>query len=215
MSEERLSGLDLTKLVIKTCFKPYNFFLLFSSFLQRIFIVVIYNFLFLHMKDVSNPSITVMGFSSVAANIGEVFIFPLAKSIIERFGRENCFLFSLFVTGLRAILLGICTNHWLFFPIQFLHSFSFGLFYTSIVELLNLISPKEIFSTMFGVNQSLKKLARVFGTMLGGFIYKRYGGTVLFVGVGIVCCCWTCIVFLIFQFLFKTGINKKELLRKP
>ena len=169
MSEERLSGLDLTKLVIKTCFKPYNF-LLFSSLLQRIFIVVIYNFLFLHMKDVSNPSITVMGLSVMDANIGEVFIFPLAESIIERFGRENCFLFSLFVTRLRAILLGICTNQWLFFPIQFLHSFSFGLYYTSIVELLTLISPKEIFSTMFGVNQSLKKLARVFGTMLGGWI---------------------------------------------
>ena len=65
------------------------------------------------------------------------------------------------------------------------------LYYTSIVELLTLISPKEIFSTMFGVNQSLKKLARVFGTMLGDYIYKRYGGTVLFVGVGIMCCSWT------------------------
>ena len=60
---------------------------------------------------------------------------------------------------------------------------------------------------MFSVNTSLKRLASVCGTLLGGWIYGRYGGRVLFVGVGVICCCWAGIVFLVFLLFSK---NKKQ-----
>ena len=147
-NKERLPGLKLVKLSIKTCFKPYNLFILSRSFLQGIFMFILYSFLFLHMEQQMNASVSMIGLSAVAANIGEVFIFPLSKSILERFGKENCFLLSLLSTGVRCILLGICTNAWLILPIQLLHSISYGLFYTAMFELLTLISPKEIFSAL-------------------------------------------------------------------
>ena len=202
--DKKLAGLELAKLAIKTCFKPFNFVFLFSTFLQGTSHAIMYNFLFLHMKEYMNSKDSILGLSIVAANIGEILLFPFSKFIIQRFGKENCFIFSLFTNGIRFLLLGYCTNPWLTLPIQLLHSFGFALFYSAMIELLTQISPKEIFCTMFGINNSLLfSLASVLGALLGGWIYKSYNGTVLFVGVGVVCCGWTCIAFLLFLFISK------------
>ena len=155
---------------------------------------------------------SILGLSVAAANIGAVLLFPLSKSIIQRFGKENCFLFSLFTNGIRFVLLGYCTNPWLTLPIQLLHSFGFALFFSAMIELLTQISPKEIFCTIFGINSSLFfSLASVLGTLLGGWIHKNYNGTVLFVGVGVVCCVWMHSIPVLFVYVKK---NKKNNIRK-
>ena len=47
--DKKLVGLELAKLAIKTCFKPYNFVFLFSVFLQGTSHVIMYNFLFFYI----------------------------------------------------------------------------------------------------------------------------------------------------------------------
>ena len=212
---KKLAGLELAKLALKTCFKPFNFIFLFSNFIQGTSLNIMYNFLFLHMKEYMNSKDSILGLTVVASNIGEILIFPFSKCLIKRFGKKNCFLFSLLTNGIRFILLGYCTNPWLTLPIQLLHSFGFALFYSSMIELLTEISPKEIRTTMFGINTSLFfSVGSVLGTLMGGWMYKSYKGTVLFVGLGVFCCGWSCIVFILFLFMSKRSqkdIEKEQL----
>ena len=203
-TDRKPTGSELAKLALKTCFKPFNFVFLFSNFIQGTSHVIMYNFVFLHMKEYTNSNDSILGLTIVASNIGEILIFPFSKCLIKRFGKKNCFLFSLLTNGIRFILLGYCTNPWLTLPIQLLHSFGFALFYSSMIELLTEISPKEICTTMFGINSSLSgSVASILGTLMGGWMYKSYKGTVLFVGLGVFCCGWSCIVFILFLFMSK------------
>ena len=214
-TDRKPTGSELAKLALKTCFKPFNFVFLFSNFIQGTSHVIMYNFLFLHMKEYMNSKDSILGLTIVASNIGEILIFPFSKCLIKRFGKKNCFLFSLLTNGIRFILLGYCTNPWLTLPIQLLHSFGFALFYSSMIELLTEISPKEICTTMFGINSSLSgSVASILGTLMGGWMYKSYKGTVLFVGLGVFCCGWSCIVFILFLFMSKRSqkdIEKEQL----
>ena len=211
----KLAGIELAKLALKTCLKPYNFVFLFSNFLQGTSHAIMYNFLFLHMKDYMNSKDSILGWTIVAANIGEILLFPFSKVIIRRFGKMNCFLFSMLVNGIRFILLGFCTNPWLVLPIQLLHSFAFALFFSAMIELLSGISPQEIFCTMFGINSSLFfSVATVLGTLLGGWMYENYNGNTLFVGLGVVCCAWTLVAFFIFMFLSKQRQQQRDVITK-
>ena len=206
---KKLAGLELAKLALKTCFKPFNLIFLFSNFIQGISLNIMYTFLFLHMKEHMNSKDSILGLNVITSNIGEILLFPFSKALIKRFGKKNCFLFGILTNGIRFILLGYCTNPWLTLPIQLLHSFGFALFYSAMIELLTEISPKEICTTMFGINTSLFfSVGSVLGTLMGGWIYKNYKGTVLFVGLGIVCCGWSCVVFLLFLFMSKR--SKKD-----
>eukprot|EP00111_Clytia_hemisphaerica_P009051 TCONS_00026521-protein len=195
VEEEKLTGSQLAKLTVKTCFRPYVFVYLISVLIEGVSLSFMYSFLFLHMKDEMQSTDTILGLNIAASIIGELLFFPLSKLLIARFGSMECLVVSMFVNGIRFILLAYCKNAWLTLPIQLLHGVGFALFFAAMIEIAYNVSPKEISATMFGIICSLLfSVSNVVGNLLGGWIYKTYLGVTLFMFNGALCCCWSVVI---------------------
>jgi len=190
-------------LIRKTFKDMRNVFFFLSVFVSGALDCVLQSFLFLLMDDDMNASKTSMGVAILVACTSEIFMFPLAGTLIKKIGSPlPCIELGVAGHFIRLLVLSYCENAWASIPVHVLHSVTWALLWAGQVEYIDLISPPPIHSTMFGLlNGMYFGVPSVFGNMIGGVVYHQYGGLVLFRSSACLAGIWLIVMFVCFHVL--------------
>ena len=186
------------KLLLTTFRNFKNIMFLISIFVLGVSNMTLLGYLFVIMKDKMDSSKTIMGLASLVQSLAQIFVFPFADKIINFCGGTiNAIEIAAFSYCIRYIAISYIINPWLVLPTQVLHSIGFSLYYAAVVAHTQRIAPKEIYVTMFTIVSGVYiGIGGMVANMLGGAIYGRYGGDVLFRGMGVLCGIWTVVMLI-------------------
>ena len=99
----------------------------------------------------------------------------------------------------RLFVISFNVPYKVFLSIHFLHGCGFALFYSSIIEHILNISPKDILMTMNFIALSIFfHFSNVVGNIGGSKVYDNFGSRKLFVGQSVICAVWA-VVLVIFS----------------
>jgi len=213
-------------LLAKTFKDLRNIFFFLSVFVAGALDCVLQSFLFMLMDDDMHASKTAMGVAILVACISEIFMFPLSSIIIKKVGSPlTCIELGIVSHGIRLLVLSYCENAWASIPIHVLHSVTWALLWAAQVEYIDLVTPAPIHSTMFGLlNGMYFGVPSVFGNIIGGVLYYRYGGQMLFKSAACLAGVWAIIMFVCFHVLVvcepkvvatDSGTDEVELISMP
>ena len=177
---ERDRKFNVWKVLIKTL-NGHAYFFLATVLLMGIQQSFYVNFTFLRLKEMNAPSI-IYGLNMAAAALASGAFFFAATWIIDRVGGAwPAMISGIFAYFVRFMLIALATNPWFIPLIQTLQAICFGLFLTAAVLHVKSITRPEIRTTMYTIMNSLHfGLGILIANLLGGKLYKDYGGRTLF-----------------------------------
>jgi len=118
--------------------------------------------------------------------VGEVPMFFVSGFILHKLGHIHTMTLVLAAFGARLLLYSVITSPWLALPIEILNGITFGIFYATMTSYAYVIAPAGFGSTMQGiVGAAFEGLGLAIGSLVGGAIYKNYGGPFLFQAFGV------------------------------
>jgi len=131
--------------------------------------------------------------------VGEVPMFFISGFILHKLGHVHTMTLVLGAFGLRLVLYSFITSPWLALPIEILNGITFGIFYATMTSYAYVIAPSGLGSTMQGiVGAAFEGAGVAIGSLVGGAIYKNYGGPFLFQAFGVFSLVM-CLVHLVLQ----------------
>ena len=219
IKKEKSKKPNLMKGLIKT-FKKFNVtFFFFTVLIMGIANGLLYGFMFLYIQDLKGSKI-IMGLSILVACSTEVMMFPVSNTVIK-FLRGNLIAVTLaFATYvIRFAGFSLLQNAWYILLLQLLHSVCFALFWNATVYHTSDLAPPGMQATLMGImNGVFFGFAGGFSSVVGGIIYKHFGGRNMFRGYAIICAIWT--VFLMLHVLErkkrgKLGSRKERAEKEP
>ncbi|GAB0096722.1 major facilitator superfamily domain-containing protein 6 [Sergentomyia squamirostris] len=186
----RLSSSEsILKDVIKVLRRPdISTFLIFATIAGIIDSFIIY-YMFWHLEEVAaetgySESIKLIEGCVVAAEClgGEILFFLISGRILKRIGYVHCLSLCFFTYSLRLVLISVIPNPWYLVPIEFfMQGATYALCYTCIVAYASAIAPSGASATMQGLVAGMDDgLGFAIGSLIGGQLYKRLGGTTSF-----------------------------------
>ena len=150
-------------------------------------------FVFLLMEDTMDSSKTVMTLAVTSCVVAELIVFPMSSKFIKFFrGAIPSIAIGTLSYLPRFMLMTYVTNPWLMLPIQLFHGLGLSLSWAAEMEHTYKIFPKEIKLTAITIVSSIYFVAAgAIANILGGIVYHKYGGIVLFRGTGVFCGAWS------------------------
>ena len=192
-TETRHANRHVLKDVVITCFKLDNFLFLLTIVIMGIANGILYGFLFLLMNDEMSGTKTTMGVCTATAILAETIMFPYCSKIIKILGGPiPAIIMGVFSYFVRFLLTSYVQNAWLILPIQLLHCVGWALFWSAAVEHTHAISKSEISTSMFGILNGLHfGIGGLIANMIGGVVYEKYKGRILFRGASVIYAGWS------------------------
>lgn len=179
--------------------KSIAVFLVFATIAGIIDSFIIY-FMFWHLEDVALETgymnqIKLIEGCVVAAEClcGEIPIFILSGKILKKIGYVHCLSLCFFTYFIRLGLISMITNPWWLVPIEMvMQGCTYALCYTCIVAYASAIAPPGTSATVQGLVAGMDDgLGFAIGSLIGGQIYKHFGGRrsfQMFSGAALVTC---------------------------
>ncbi|XP_055839818.1 major facilitator superfamily domain-containing protein 6 [Episyrphus balteatus] len=174
-------------------------FLVFATIAGIIDSFIIY-FMFWHLEDVALETgymdqIKLIEGCVVAAEClcGEIPIFLFSGKILKKIGYVHCLSLCFFTYFIRLGLISLIANPWWLVPIEMvMQGCTYALCYTCIVAYASAIAPPGTSATVQGLVAGMDDgLGFAIGSLIGGQVYKRFGGRrsfQMFSGVALVTC---------------------------
>lgn len=177
---------------------------------------VLWTFLFMLMEDVVelyDPNFTNLNLLQglvlgITCFLGEVPAMFLSGHVIKKLGNIRTFTLALTTYSIRFLLHSFVTNPWWFLPIEFLHSLSFGIFYPNMSSYASKIAPPGRSATMQGIVKAAFGAGYSTGSLVGGVLFKNYGGSQMFFCVGLLDTAFT-IFFVTCQMIYASYVKNK------
>lgn len=138
------------------------------------------SFLSLYIKSLGGSDF-LAGFAWFIAAMFEAIVFSLNKYWLKS-GKENQIIFfAIIIYVIRWGLAAIIHNPMLIVGLQVLHSFSFALFYLTILQQFTKKIPAHLQATaQSGLLSIFFGAAGIVGSILGGGIFEQFGGHTLY-----------------------------------
>lgn len=110
---------------------------------------------------------------------GEILFFLISGKILKRIGYVHCLSFCFFMYFIRLALISVIPNPWWLVLIElFMQGSSYALCYTCIVGYASEVAPPGTSATVQGLVAGMDDgLGFCIGSLIGGQMYKRLGGT--------------------------------------
>lgn len=168
--------------------KQIGIFLIFATLAGILDSFIIY-YMFWYLEEVAErtghmDSIKLIEGCVVAAEClgGEILFFSISGKILKRIGYVHCLSFCFFMYFIRLGLISLIPNPWWLILIEFfMQGSSYALCYTCIVAYASAISPPGTTATVQGLVAGMDDGAGfAIGSIIGGQMYKRFGGTLSF-----------------------------------
>ncbi|XP_073997902.1 major facilitator superfamily domain-containing protein 6 isoform X2 [Rhodnius prolixus] len=141
---------------------------------------------------------------------GEVIMFALSGKILSRIGFGHCLSMCFAFYALRMSLIAAIPSPWWIIPIEmFMQGPTYALCYTTVVAYASAVAPPGTSGTIQGIVAGVDDgLGFSIGSIVGGIIYKIYGGRMLFIITSVVAltCCLAHSV--LFNLYFKHSLDK-------
>lgn len=205
-----------------------NFSSLMISFLKKLDTIVLlltitvsgtalnmmFNFLFLFMlKDLHSTKMNVTCVF-LTCMLTQLVAFPASGRIIRRVGSPILFIIvGVFSYFPRFIMMSYIENPLLAIPISLIEPIGLALNWAAQIELTYQLAPKEISLTAINIINTIHFVASsAIANIVGGIVYNKYGGRVLYRGMGIVCGVWSVVIALFYgwRYLKQRKIITKE-----
>lgn len=179
--------------------KSIAIFLVFATIAGIIDSFIIY-FMFWHLEDVALETgymdqIKLIEGCVVAAEClcGEIPIFLFSGKILKKIGYVHCLSLCFFTYFIRLGLISLIANPWWLVPIELvMQGCTYALCYTCIVAYASAVAPPGTSATVQGLVAGMDDgLGFAIGSLIGGQIYKRFGGRTsfqMFSGAALVTC---------------------------
>ncbi|XP_018328123.1 uncharacterized protein LOC108738985 isoform X2 [Agrilus planipennis] len=171
---------DLRELLSSTSTTAFLVFVTIAGVLDG---VLIY-FLLWYVEDLALEAQTanvkvVEGFVVAAETLGtEILFFAIAGKILDKIGYQTCMSLCFINYGVRFGLIALVQSPWWIVPVEYvMQGPTYGLMYSTIVSYANKISPPGMSATTQGIVAGLDDgVGYSIGSLLGGFLYKTFGG---------------------------------------
>ncbi|KAK9508984.1 hypothetical protein O3M35_006409 [Rhynocoris fuscipes] len=141
---------------------------------------------------------------------GEVIMFPLSGKILSKMGYGHCLSMCFAFYTLRMALIAAIPSPWWIIPIEmFMQGPTYALTYTTVVAYASAVAPAGTSGTIQGIVAGMDDgLGFSLGSLIGGVIYKIYGGRILFILTAVLAflCCITHSI--LFNAYFKHSMKK-------
>lgn len=176
---------DVGKLIRRSDIAIFLVFATISGILEAF---VIY-YMFWHLENVAEEtghkgSIKLIEGFVVAAEClgGEILFFLISGRILKKIGYVHCLSFCLFAYSVRLCLISMISNPWYLIPIELvMQGATYALCYTCVVAYASAIAPPGTSATVQGLVAGMDDgVGFSIGSLIGGQIFQRYGGTVAF-----------------------------------
>lgn len=168
--------------------KSIAIFLFFATLAGILDSFIIY-YMFWHLEEVAErtgymESIKLIEGCVVTAEClgGEILFFLVSGKILKRIGYVHCLSFCFFMYSIRLGLISIIPNPWwLVFIEFFMQGCSYALCYTCIVAYASAVAPPGTTATVQGLVAGMDDgVGFAIGSIIGGQMYKRFGGVTSF-----------------------------------
>lgn len=110
---------------------------------------------------------------------GEILFFLISGKILKHIGYVHCLSFCFFMYFIRLALISVIPNPWWLVLIElFMQGSSYALCYTCIVGYASEVAPPGTSATVQGLVAGMDDgVGFAIGSLIGGQMYKRLGGT--------------------------------------
>lgn len=178
----------LGKVVDLVSQKSIAIFLVFATLAGILDSFIIY-YMFWHLEEVAErtgymESIKLIEGCVVAAEClgGEILFFLVSGEILKRIGYVHCLSFCFFMYSIRLGLISLIPNPWWLVLIElFMQGSSYALCYTCIVAYASAVAPPGTTATVQGLVAGMDDgVGFAIGSIIGGQMYKRFGGIISF-----------------------------------
>ena len=161
---------------------------LFNGAIQAISFTILY----LYLQELNAPTL-LFGLSMSLNAAASAIVFYLSKKLIRVFrGTINGMCVSCFFWSARLLIVAFITNPYYVIFADLLNGITYSLYVICMMEHIKDISHPSIVSTMTGVVNGLyNHLSFTIASIIGGSMYHKYGGRVVFVGTAIACLIWS------------------------
>lgn len=174
-----------------------------------------FGFLFMLLEDEYNATKFQMGFAQVFSCGSELIALTFSKAIFDFTGYQVAILIGIISMVPRFLLCALLDSVWGILSTQLLHLFGFGMYWPASLEHLHASVSPQIVTTMIGIQYSLYLGGGNFlGNVIGGWLYQKYGGKVLFKYASFIFIVWTVLQFAFILITKRKGDEQKTLLQR-
>lgn len=139
-----------------------------------------YSFFSLHLQTLG-ASAQLIGFAAALTSISELPVLLLAQRVLARLGPWASVTIGAAVYIVRWLLLALAVDPITATVIQTVHGLSFGLVLVGGVAFVDARTPSGLSATAQALfSAALNGLGAVIGSLAGGYVYERSGGSVMF-----------------------------------
>ena len=203
---------SLLKKTARLCSKPSVILFLLTVFVSGVANALFLGFTFKYLIDEMKRSKFESSLAFASQPITSCISFILADKFIKVFrGTLPTMAVSLLVISVRLLIMSFRIPFEVFLGLCLLQGFSFAAFYSSMMEHIISISPKEITMTMTQISLALFfYVGSLVGNIGGSQVYSRYGGRTLFLGQAIVCGAWAVVLLLVYFLGMRRSTNRPQ-----
>ena len=191
------AGRDTNAVIISEFKNIRTWFFLLTVLLNGIPTALIYSFTFLYLSELQ-ASTLLFGFANAVDGIVAAIFFTFSKSIVKRIGGTVYGMsLSMAFYAIRLMCTSYIENPLLVLLVNLTNGMTCSLFVFSYIEFIRETYPATIYTFMCGITCSLNNnFGYILANIIGGVLYEKYGGRVLFRAVAVLCAVWSALVFL-------------------
>jgi PPP family 3-phenylpropionic acid transporter len=142
------------------------------------------DYLFAYMKELG-ASVSMMGLAFTVGTLSEIAVLFLGHRLIARFESHGLLMLSTVVTGLRLILLAVCSTPGLVLWVQLLNGLTFPAMYVAAASYADQNAPTGMNTSAQGLlSATVFGLGMAAGGFLGGPLLGSLGGRGLYLAFG-------------------------------
>ena len=145
---------------------------------------VLFVYQFIYLKTLGATDLLI-GAATFLTIITELPFLLGSGFLIKWFGLYWMIVLAIFTMGVRLIALYFIDNPYFILPFQFLQSTSYGGMWVASVQYSSTIFPQQYSTLAQGMLQGIfNGISATCGSLVGGYIYKYYGGKIVFLSLG-------------------------------
>jgi PPP family 3-phenylpropionic acid transporter len=160
----------------------------------------------LYIKEMGGNEV-IIGWAWFIGAIVEAFVFLLSSKWVGRFHELTLLIFIGIIYSARYIALSYVNEPIILLFLQPLHGITFAIFYASALQYVSKIVPNYIIGTGHLLLISVFfSISGIFGSLVGGSVLERFGGSTLYLSMGILV-----LIGSIFMVLYKKSLNLQSI----